>query len=57
MVNYQDDARVNLKNTQLKKLKYTAKNKAQTTLILSKKNLEDEFIHMNYFYQQDRRLT
>ena len=49
MVNYQDDARVNLKNTQLKKLKNTPKNKAQTTLILSKKNLEDEFIHMNCF--------
>ena len=49
MVNYQDDARVNLKNTQLKKLKYTAKNMAQTTFIINKKNLEDEFIHMNYF--------
>ena len=40
MVNYQDDARVNLKNTQSKKLKYTAKNKAQTTLILNKKTLK-----------------
>ena len=41
MTNYQE-ARVKLTNTQLKKLKSAAKNKAETLLRLNKKNLEEE---------------
>ena len=41
MANYQE-ARVKLTNTQLKNLKYAAKNKTGTILRLNKKNFEDE---------------
>ena len=41
MANYQE-ARVKLTNTQLKKLKYAAKNKTGTILRLKKKKCEDE---------------
>ena len=41
MTNYQE-ARVKLTNTQLKKLKSAAKNKAGTILRLNKKKLEEE---------------
>ena len=41
MENYQE-ARVKLTNTQLNKLKPTAKNKKGTTLRLNKTNFEDE---------------
>ena len=41
MENYQE-ARVNLTNAQLNKLKSAAKNKARTILRLNKKNFEDE---------------
>ena len=41
MANYQE-ARVKLKNIQLKKLKSAAKNKTGTILRLNKKNFEDE---------------
>ena len=41
MANYQE-ARNKLANTQLKNLKYSAKNKTGTILRLNKKNFEDE---------------
>ena len=41
MTNYQV-ARIKLKNTQLDKLKFAAKNKTGTILRLNKKNFEDE---------------
>ena len=41
MANYQE-ARVQLTNTQLNKLKFPAKNKTGTILRLNKKNFEDE---------------
>ena len=41
MTNYQE-ARVKLTNTQLKKLKSAAKNKAGTKLKINKKNVQDE---------------
>ena len=41
MANYQE-ARVQLTNTQLNKLKFAAKNKTGTILRLNKKNFEDE---------------
>ena len=41
MANYQE-VRVKLTNTQLKKLKSAAKNKAGTILRLNKKNFQDE---------------
>ena len=45
MVNYQE-ARIQLKNTQLNKLKSAAKNKTGTILRLNKKKFEDlEFPH------------
>ena len=43
MANYQE-ARVKLTNTQLNKLKSTAKNKKGTILRLNKKNFEDEVL-------------
>ena len=48
MANYQE-ASVKLKNTQLNKLKSTAKNKTVTILGINKKNFQDENWHMNYF--------
>ena len=36
------EARVKLTNTKLNKLKFTAKNKTETILRLTKKNFEDE---------------
>ena len=37
-----EEARVKLSNTQLKKLKSLAKNKTGTTLKMTKKNFQDE---------------
>ena len=37
-----EEAKVKLTNSQLSKLKSTAKNKADTTLIITKQNLQDE---------------
>ena len=48
MVNYQE-ARVNLKNIQLNKLKSAAKNKAGTILRLIMKNLKDEELSHEFF--------
>ena len=41
MANYQE-VRVKLTNTELRKLKSTAKNKTETILRLNKKSFEDE---------------
>ena len=41
MINYQE-SRLKLKNTQLNKLKPTAKNKTGTILEINKQNAEDE---------------
>ena len=43
------EARVKLRNTQLDKLKSAAKNKTRTTLIINKKNLEDEELYINRY--------
>ena len=48
MANYQE-ARVKLTNTQLKKLKYTVKNKTSKILRLNKKNFEDEEVPHELF--------
>ena len=48
MANYQE-ARVNLKNIQLNKLKSAAKNKAGTILRLIMKNFEDEELSHEFF--------
>ena len=48
MANYQE-ARVKLTNTQLNKLKSTAKNKIEVILRINKKNLKMKNCHMNYF--------
>ena len=41
MENY-EETRITLKNTQLNKLKFAAKNKTEKTLRITKKNLQDE---------------
>ena len=41
MENY-EETRFKLTNTQLNKLKSSAKNKTRTTLIITKKNFQDE---------------
>ena len=43
------EARVKLRNTQLDKLKSAAKNKTRITLIINKKNLEDEELYINRY--------
>ena len=48
MENYQE-ARVKLTNTQLKKLKFAAKNKTETILRLNKKDFEDEELSHELF--------
>ena len=48
MTNYQE-ARVKLTNTQLKKLKSTAKNKTGTILKMNKKNFEDKELSHELF--------
>ena len=48
MTNYQE-TRVKLTNTQLKKLKSAAKNKAGAILTLNKKNFEDEELQHELF--------
>ena len=45
----QQEARVKLTNTQLKKLKSAAKNKVETTLKITKKNFEDEKLPLELF--------
>ena len=47
MANYQE-ARVNLRNTQLNKLKSAAENKTGKILRLTMKNVEEDW-HINYF--------
>ena len=37
-----EEARVKLTNTQINKLKYAAKNDIETTLRITKKNLQDK---------------
>ena len=49
MANYQE-ARVKLRNTQLKKLKSAAKNITGTILRINKKNFEDEELPHELFY-------
>ena len=41
MVNY-EEGRIKLTNTQLNKLKYARKNKTGATLIIGKKNFQDD---------------
>ena len=48
MVNY-EEARVELTNTQLNKLKLAAKNKTEAILRLNKKNFEDEELRHGLF--------
>ena len=48
MANY-EEARVKLINSQLNKLKSTAKNKTGTTLRISNKNLQDEELPRELF--------
>ena len=48
MANYQE-ARVKTTNTQLRELKSAAKNKTGTTLIITKKNLQDEGLSHKLF--------
>ena len=55
MTNYQE-ARVKLANTQLNKLKSTAKNKTGTLLRLNKKTFEDEELP-NELYLTTRQTT
>ena len=43
------EARFNLTNTQLNKLKFTAKNKTETMLRLNKKDFEDEELSHELF--------
>ena len=50
------EVRVKLTNTQLNKLKSASKNKTGATLRLTKKSIEDEELHMNYFQQEGKQL-
>ena len=54
MTNYQE-GRVKLTNTQLKKLKSAAKNKAGTKLKINKKNVQDEELPHELFLTTRQR--
>ena len=55
MTSYQE-VRVKLTNTLLRKLKSAAKKKTGTTLIMNKKNFQDEELPQELFLTTDKKL-
>ena len=55
MANYQE-ARVKVANTQLNKLKSSAKDKTRTILRLIEEKLEDESMPYDLYYQNDKTI-